>query len=1382
MQQATPKDATMKHHNAITPRNSANGASDYKIPNEETRLALGNILTTPPQPIPDIASKHSDEHTTDIKSGSKLPFFTIYMSAILWIIAMVTIGLSAEMQTISLIESIQFFALAFMPLLLLSMLLINLRNNARNTQILRDQQNVSALPAMPLYHSDNGTSATFNDTMNQHNAMMQQTEGNLKNMITMVDERIKAMRSLSTTAEAEFQNITEHMGKALRDNLGKISQSTQESMGELKNVVNVIQDREENLSKLTQHFTTIEKDIGEMLEKRQRDIRQQIEQQIGGILSGFDEIKKDMDNYQKNMLQDWITQNSENKEQINVMISSHDDKINQISDNIHKRQEDLIANFENSNNGMYLRIQKILHELNVNNDQLVNRVEARQVQMRDLLGRNNEHFTSLFDQYNTQYNDMCQNIMTMLQDKGSELTSQVSDGLSNFTDIFKDMEAQRLQNEQHIEVFLKNHSQQITEKLSTHHTHNYDIISDHFSNHQNWMSNLVDSVQKYYADFQQHANDYKTTFEQTIGNAAQSTKQLGKNVRDELEQVITSVNHASSHVNQLTGNFSNAFDKLETVNNKSEIVLNKVDKSLGQHISRLTENTEKLENCSQLVENNFTKHANKINQISDYVKESQGKAFDDLVQTINERLTFLQNNIQQHATIATRSLNDSINKQSELMTASLQKNIDNIEKGGAYMNDTLAKTGVEVIQKFSAQGKQVETQVIQLLHKLLKSSKMLDQGVGKIDGLITNTDDRVDNLKTIIQKQTTFYEALLQRMEQNSGSLRTEIQADQEKLVHAIREAEEKASLTKGTLMENSDFFIEKTDDIVNRFQSIHEKMTQHMRMVSDISTQAQSHCTQMDDKLRDQVDNLQTAINSHNNSLTSAFNPAMDKLTNVSEQIQEKASHFHETFQQSVEKVDNISNHLAIRGEKILNIFTNAESSIDKSADKLTHSAVQMRDVAKDVERHSSTFETIVQAQLREIDQYGQDFETRINDLNGSLGRYLNSIKEQGNQFSAQFIKNSDSFHHTAEKINQTFGTAIGGLTKNSSEFENNLRRLLTSLQQTGTLVQNHSNQISVNNQKMNEFDAISKQAVDRVIEKLSNLSGAFDKVTERMNHNIVKLSATIADKQSGMLSVSDKMQNVQEQLVNQCREAMNITNQASEVFKSLPHHVNADVNINTEHALPQDVMSQDVMPAAMPQNRDAVVTTITTPEKGLPPRKPEMQPEQRLVQHETSDENSPPAHKVDDIKYRNFMNSARNLIEDLHKTSVELSRNLLDKAEFKNIDNDYKKGKRNAFTLHLLNRNNNDFANHISGENLRNIQTKQLLETYQNKFESLMHSSKEFSPDNSLATDFSLSDIGKLYTMLAKIVGRNTANNTNNARSKATNNIGQDIGVMIN
>ena len=301
MQHATPETATIKHRNAITPRNnvrnnvsnhmgnSANGTSDYKVPTEETRLALGNILSTPSQPsMPDIESKHSDTRAATPKTGSRLTSFTIYSASILWIAAMVMMGLSPEMQAMSLIETIQLSALAFMPLLLLSMLLINLRNNERNAQILRDHQAFSASsPVMPAHHGDNATNSAFSDTINQHNAMMQQSEGNLKNMILMVDERIKAMRTLSTTAEAEFQNITEHMGKALRDNLGRISQSTQESMGELKNVVNVIQDREENLTKLTQHFTTIEKDIGEILEKRQRDIRQQIEQQIGGILSSF---------------------------------------------------------------------------------------------------------------------------------------------------------------------------------------------------------------------------------------------------------------------------------------------------------------------------------------------------------------------------------------------------------------------------------------------------------------------------------------------------------------------------------------------------------------------------------------------------------------------------------------------------------------------------------------------------------------------------------------------------------------------------------------------------------------------------------------------------------------------------------------------------------------------------------------------------------------------------------------------------------------------------------------------------------------------------------------------------------------------------------------
>ncbi len=1311
-----PEDATLKHQQTVS--HTAFNANRSKL-DKGAMQALGDVLT----------EKHGHKKpSTKNTAPNKLLSSLIYISSALWAAIMLGILFSSEAQNLLLIEKLQFIALTSLPLLIIGMGFLNLRRNQETAH------NNMAMPNMVMPNTNN---PEFAEALNKQNLLLQetqqQTEHNLNNMISMVDERIKAMSSLSSTAETEFQNIADHMGKALRDNLVKITHSTQESMGDLKGVIDIIKERENNLGKLNQHFDTLEKDISNMLESRQQEIREQIETQITNMLSGFDTIKDDMTTYQKDMFQNLIKTNDENRDKIQELILNHDQKVQEVSDNVHQRQEDLVTNFENSNNGMYLRIQKILHELNINNDQLVNRVEARQVQMRDLLERNNDHFANLFQQYNQQYNTMCETIMDMLREKGSELTAQVGDGLTNFTGTLEEMESQRLQNEQQIEDFLKNHSKQITEKLSTHHTHSYDMISDHFNAHQNWMSTLVDSVQKSYSDFQKHAQDYKTTFEQTIGGATESTKMLGKNVRDELDQVITSVNRAADHVRQVSGNFGDACEKLNIVNNKSENILEKVDKSLGQHVGTLVENTNKLESCSELIEGNFSKHAHKITQLSTYVKDSQEKAFGELLQNINQRIEFLQDNMQRHSGVVARNLNDSISKQTEIMNIAMQKNIQRIEEGGSHVNETLTKTSLSVVDKFSQQGKQLENNVIQLLQKLLKSSQMLDQGVDKIDGLISNTDERVENIQAIAQKQTSFYEALLERMEHNSGALRAQIQSDQEQLVHAIHDAEEKASRSKDTLLENSDFFIEKTDEISNRFHSIHEKMVQHARMVGEVSAQAQTHCVQMDDKLRGQVTGLQSAISSHNNAISNAFNPAMEQLTTVSESIQERADNFYNLFNHSIDKVDGVSNHLAIRGEKILSIFTQAESSIDKSANKLTHNAVQMDELAKNVEKQSNKFENSVQYQIREIEQCGQDFESRIHNLNGALGRYLNSVQQQGDEFNSNFTKTSDDFHKTASHIQTTFTSAITGLSKNSGEFENHLGRLLNSLQKTGTLVQNHSNQITSSNDKMNEFNSTSNSSVEKVTKKLSSLSDAFDKITDKMNSNINKLSATIADKQSGMLSVTDRMQHVQEQLAKQCREAINITHEASDTFKSLPNNV------------VEPAKTKAIEPTQTSANTPAPIVVTPTPTEGaLPPRTPQ--------QDSITNKIKP----VDDAKYRNFMNSARNLIGELHKTSQELSKNLLEKSEMKKIDGDYKTGKQNAFTLHLLNKNNDVFSKHIAQQNLKSFQTKRLLETYQNKFESLMNSAKEFSPDNSLATDFSVSDIGKLYMMLAKISGR--------------------------
>ena len=1319
------------------------------------------------QPMSSVSSSSPLPLTMDGKQSKTQSNGLFYTSITLWACISVIIALTSGIFSLPALQIIQFFSLMALPAFMASIILMINRRHQNMMQHMNNMQ-YAQLPSLEkIARMNPEISSNMLEQQQLLNQTNEETHKNLHHMIVMVDERIAAMRSVSATTQTEFKNITEHMNLSLRDSLTQITGTTEESMGQLKNIIDIVKEREGNIHQLNQNLMVLEKDISGILDKRQTEIHSQIEKQLATMLDSFQKVKEDMVIYKDDMFSDVMQKNDENRQKIEELISG-------VTGTIHKRQEDLLGDFESANNGMYQRVQKILHELGTHNDQLVNRVEARQVQIRDLLERNNGHFTNLFQQYNLQYDDMCDKVIVALQEKGVELTQQIKGGLNEFTDTLGIIDQKRVENEHRLTEFVQAQSGKIYDDLKHHHQHNYQKISEYFNSHQNWMQNLTDTLQGSFGDFKKHAHDYRGIFEETIGSASQNTKTLGKNIRDELEQVINSVNLATDNVRQVTGNFNEACEKLDGTHSKSEQILDKVDKSLVQHAHTLIENTERLEGCSKIIEGNFSKHAHKVTQLTTYVKENQEKTFGELITNINQRIEFMQDNVQRHSGMVTRSINESIAKQTETMSLAMQKNIQRIDHSGVNLSEVLAKSCNDAIIKFNAQGKRLEDNVIQLLQKLLKSTQVLDQGIDKIDGSINNTDNKIASIKEITQKQTVFFDALLERIEKNSGGLRQKIQQDQEQLVRAIHAAEEKATRSKETMLENSEFFIEKTDDISTRFHSIHEKMNQHLRIISDVSTQAQSHCVQMDEKLRGQVNGLQSAITSHNASLSSAFSPAMEQLVSVSNIIQERADGFYQMFNNSLDKVETASDNLTSKGENIISVLDYAETSINNSSTKLGTTAEQMDVLAKNIEQQAHKMENSVQYQIREIDQCAHDFETRIHNMNGALTRYIDTIKNNGDNMTNNFTDNSMKFQKTAESIQLLFTDAMSGLSKNSGEFENQLRRLLTSLQQTGTLIQNHSNQLQITDKKMNDFSDNANQTVEQVMQKLNILRESFDDVTERMNKNIIKLSSTVADKKSGVLSVTDHVQDVQEKLVLQCREALDITNQARQIMKNIPHMTSilqAQTQPEMAPSLPQPqqeiaTSSKEGIIAAetnnMQQTAEATTAAPATTYKAEQPSadavKMVIAPKVGLPQRD-SQLASPPvtgAPAPNDPKYINFMNSARKLIEELHLTSHEICKTINSRKEIARMEKEMKTGKQNAFTIYLLNNNTPEFIVQFASQQNKNQQTKHLSENYQNKFESLINSSKDFSADNRLTDNFVNSDIGKLYMMLAQISGR--------------------------
>ena len=118
-------------------------------------------------------------------------------------------------------------------------------------------------------------------------------------------------------------------------------------------------------------------------------------------------------------------------------------------------------------------------------------------------------------------------------------------------------------------------------------------------------------------------------------------------------------------------------------------------------------------------------------------------------------------------------------------------------------------------------------------------------------------------------------------------------------------------------------------------------------------------------------------------------------------------------------------------------------------------------------------------------------------------------------------------------------------------------------------------------------------------------------------------------------------------------------------------------------------------------------------------------------------------------------FLKTARYIIEDLHSTAVDLTRLLNEEvpdADWKR----YVKGDRSIFTRMLLKNRPSATASLIAQKVQQEEEMRRYVMRYFDHFERLLKDSQEVDPENLLHSTFMTADVGKLYLLLCRALGR--------------------------
>ena len=118
-------------------------------------------------------------------------------------------------------------------------------------------------------------------------------------------------------------------------------------------------------------------------------------------------------------------------------------------------------------------------------------------------------------------------------------------------------------------------------------------------------------------------------------------------------------------------------------------------------------------------------------------------------------------------------------------------------------------------------------------------------------------------------------------------------------------------------------------------------------------------------------------------------------------------------------------------------------------------------------------------------------------------------------------------------------------------------------------------------------------------------------------------------------------------------------------------------------------------------------------------------------------------------------FLRASKFVIEDLNSTTIDLNR-LMDSEKSQKLWPKYSKGDRGIFVRGIISEDERQVRTVISSKYEDDDEFRRYVQRYLDHFEKLRSEANESDPANLLSSTFLSADVGKLYLLLARAVGR--------------------------
>ncbi len=124
-------------------------------------------------------------------------------------------------------------------------------------------------------------------------------------------------------------------------------------------------------------------------------------------------------------------------------------------------------------------------------------------------------------------------------------------------------------------------------------------------------------------------------------------------------------------------------------------------------------------------------------------------------------------------------------------------------------------------------------------------------------------------------------------------------------------------------------------------------------------------------------------------------------------------------------------------------------------------------------------------------------------------------------------------------------------------------------------------------------------------------------------------------------------------------------------------------------------------------------------------------------------------------DSRRDSFLRASKFIVEDLNSIGIDISR-IVDKTDAERLWRNYTKGDKGIFLRNLVNNPDKKLQETLKRKYEEEDTFRRHVLRYLEQFQSLLAQANESDPENLLSSTFVTADVGKLYVLLSRAIGR--------------------------